>query len=479
MPQQGQPQSQTMEIPKRFPLVVRPENRDTATTKDARLVNAYMEKTVHEDTQETEYHIYERIGLTQSSQPSGGAATGAGTYNWLGNIYSIFGNKLYKNTTAVTGTVDTSNGVYRFSQCLGATPKLQLGNGVKAYNYDDANGLVLINDGDFPTTFRKGWGYLDGTTYVLRPTAQIVGDDINDPVNWDPLNTLTAQVEPDQGIALSKQLVYIVAFKQWTTEIFYDAGNATGSPLGAVQGAKVGHGCVSQDSVQDVDGALMYLATARNAGKYIVSIEALKAEIVSTKAIERLLNAWDVTNIYSWAIKQDGHKFYGLTSTVSNMTLVYDVTERMWAQWTDSSGNYFPIVSATFSSTYGNILQHESNGKLYLGDTSYITDDGSTIQVDIYTPNFDGGTKRRKTLSKLFFVGDKKVGTELQVRCNDFDYDSTKWTNFRTVDMSVDNPYLDDCGTFVRRAYNIRYNKPYTRMPRLKALDMQIALGTL
>lgn len=462
--------AQTLEIPKRLPLFVEPSNRDDSTSKDARLVNCYVEKRKDE-----QYDLYQRVGLTQNMQPSGGAATGLGVFNWRGDIYSIFGTTLYKAGVS-KGTVDGTNGGYYFGACLGATPKLQLGNGIKAYNYDDGAGLVQITDVDFPSPFRKGFGYLDGTTYATTAEAAVQGSDINDPTSWSALNKLIAQVEPDGGVALAKQLVYIIALKQWTTEVFYDAANATGSPLAPVQGAKVNYGCTSQDSVQDLDGTLFWMGSNRNAGRYVVSLSNLKAEIISTKSIERLLNSWDLTTIYSWAFKHDGHAFYGVTSKISNQTLVYDASEKLWSQWTDKNGNYWPIVGATFSPTYGNILQHETNGRTYLASSS-ATDDGDAITVDIYTPNFDGGTKRVKQLNWLGFDADQ-APTELLVRCNDYDYDPRRWTSFRRVDMNRKSPELTGCGSFGRRAYHIRHQKAGIRMPRLRNVDMQIDLGS-
>lgn len=467
--------AETVDIPKRLPLVVEPENRDETTSKDARLVNAYME--TRSGGQGPETHIFQRVGLSQSTRPPAAPATGRGIFNWKGDIYSVFGTTLYKGTTS-KGTVDGTNGLYRFDRCLGATPKLQLGNGVKAYNYDDGAGLVQITDVDFPSAFVKGWGYLDGTTYVMDANANIQGDNINDPTAWDPLNKIVAQIVPDGGVALAKQLVYIIALKQESVEVFYDAGNAAGSPLGAVQGAKVNHGCASADSVRDLDGVLYWLATNRNAGLYVMAMDNLKAEVISTKPIERLLDNWDLTTIYSWTLKHDGHKFYGVTSVVSNQTFVYDATERLWTQWADQNGNYWPIVDSTYTSTLGHLLQHETNGKIYLADTAYSADDGNTITVDIYTPNFDGGTKRMKFLSALYFDCDR-AKSELLVRCNDYDYDSTKWSNFRRLNLDANRPGLTDCGSFVRRAYHFRHQKPGVRMPRVKAVDLQIDVGTL
>lgn len=469
------PQAPTVAVPKRLPLVIMPENRGESVSYDARLVNCFMEKETDNDI-----WLYQRPGLARQSQPPAGAATGRGIYNWRGNIYSIFGDTVYKDGASIAGTVDTTNGVYRFSSTLGGTPRLQLGNGVEAYNYDSGAGLVNITDVDFPSSFVKGWAYLDGTVYVMTPTAHIQGSDINDPISWDPLNDLVAQIEPDQGMALAKQLVYVVGFKQWTTEIFYDAGNSSGSPLGSVQGAKIDHGCASADSVQDINGTLCWLSSHRDAGLQVVALIGLKAEVISTPAIDRLLQNADIDTVYSWQLKVGNHSFYILTIKDENLTLACDLSQagRPWHQWTDKDGNYFPIVSSTFSTTYTSLLQHESNGRIYTADMNYHLDDADLIQVDIYTPNFDGGTRRRKTLGLLEVIGDQQVGSTLQVRYNDADYNPAKWSNFRTFDMGQKRPFITSCGTFTRRVHNFRH-RCNVKMPRIQAMEMQIDIGTL
>lgn len=469
------PQSPTVAFPPRLPLVAQPENRDESTLKDAKLINGYVEK--NEQTGET--HVFKRPGLLQTATTKAG--NGYGVYNWLGDIYRIQGATIYKNDTGLTATLDTTGGVYQFSSCLG-TAKMQLGNGVKAYNVDTTGTVTEITGGaNWPTLQRKGWAYLDGTTYVMDVSANIHGcDSLNRPDLWtDVLNVLTAQIEPDGGVALNKQLVYVIALKAWSTEVFYDQKNPSGSPLGPAQGMKINYGCASQDSVQEIDGKLFWIATNRSSGAQVIMVEGLKPTVISTKAIERLLGeaSFAAGVVFSFSFRYEGHTYYGFTLKTDNLTLVYDVSDKMWAQWTDVDGNYFPIVSSTFNSTLGRILQHETNGKLYLLDSAYTNDDGDIITMDLYTPNFDGGLRRRKQMKMLEFIGDQTPGSILQVRTNDHDYDSTKWSNFRYVDMSVKKPVLTDCGTFMRRAHHIRHQSN-TRM-RLQAVEMQVDLGTL
>ena len=462
--------SPTVDLPKRLPLVIIPSNRYEGTTKDAKLVNCYMEKQQDGDT-----WIYKRPCFTTDSQPSGGAAAGFGLYNWKGDVYSIFGATLYKNGSPVSGTLDITGGVYHFDSCLGATPKLQLGNGVKAYNYDVSNGLVLISDANFPASFVKGWAYLDGATYVMTPAAAIQGSNINDPTTWGALNVIIAQIEPDGGMHLAKQLVYVIAFKQWSTEVFYDAANPTGSALATAQGQKINWGCASSESHQNIDGTLIWLSTNRSSALVIMMMDQLKVVKISTPPVERLLDDLDTTVIYSWQHKDQGHRFYVITSKVSNLTLVYDLDEQMWHQWVDTNGNYIPIVASTFTTTFEHLVQHESDGRLYTLDEEAYTDNGSLITVDIVTPNFDGNTRRRKHMNYMGFVADQVTGSTLRVRSSDDDYQT--WTNWRTVDLSTPKPFLDECGTFTRRAHHFQHraNTPF----RLQAIDLQLDLGTL
>lgn len=566
--------AQTVALPKRWPMIIEPGNRDESTNQDAKLVNCYVE--TNQIGQEKEFWVYKRPGLIVDPD-AGGTGAGEGAFNWLGDIYAVFGTTLYKNAVSI-GTVDGTGGVYRFDQVLGATPKMVLGNGVSAYYYDgttltqiNAYGSVLaahfvigakytitttgttdftligaaastpgtvftatgigsgtgtaaltatsfvigvtykilvvgttdftligasantvgtvftatgvgvgtgtVQSTNFPTPLVKGWAYLDGTLYAMTPKAHILGSNINDPAYWDPLNDILAQIEPDLGVALGKQLVYVVAMKQWSTEIFYDAGNPVGSPLAPVQGAKINYGCASANSVQNIDDSLIWLCTTRSASIQVILMEGLKATIVSTKQIERLLDHVDLSTVYSFQFKDEGHSFYIVTIKNANLTLVYDMREKVWHQWTDENGNYFPFVSSSYNTNRQHLFQHESNGNMYYADRDYLDDAGKTITIDIYTPNFDAETKRRKTLNMIYFSADQIADSTLSVRYNDNDYDPIKWSHYRLVDLGNQKPQLQNNGTFVRRAYHFRHAQP-TRF-RIKAVDLQLDLGTL
>ncbi|MGH9440424.1 MAG: hypothetical protein ACRD22_21825, partial [Terriglobia bacterium] len=204
----------SFESPLRLPLISKLAPRANNLLTDARLVNAIAEP----DDNTKEWNIRKRFGYALAETPAANAA-GQGMFGWKGNNYSVFGGVLYQGTTQIATGLDTTNGVYIF-QIVGNNPGyLVLGNGVKAYYYDGET-FAQITSTAFPASFVKGFAYLDSYLYVMDGHAQIwESTDQDDPRTWTATDMIRAQIEPDAGIALAKQINYVVALKQWTTEV--------------------------------------------------------------------------------------------------------------------------------------------------------------------------------------------------------------------------------------------------------------------
>jgi hypothetical protein len=449
--QQGQ-QSAGDNKPLRIPLVTNLQNRSELASEDARLVNCYAEP-----VSQQEVHIYKRPGLVPYTQPAGGAAIGRGVFNWNGTIYSIFNGTLYAGTTAV-GNVSNSAGLYTFGSILGATPSLFLQNGSNFYYYNSTVGLQGIAPGSFGSVV-PGCAYLDGTMYLMDSNCNVWGSGINNVTSWEATNLIVAQSEPCPGIVIGKQLVYVVAFKEYSTEMFYDAGNATGSPLAGVPGQKLNFGIRHSNTLAQLSGVYLWVDLIPEGGMSVKIMDQLTAQPCSTPQVERLLQYADAQgyfngSVFSWTAKIDGHMFYCLSIIELGVTLVYDLVTKLWQQWTAPTGGCMSIVSSTFLNG-ATICQDASNGYLYTLSTQVATDNGVIIPSDIYTPSWDAGTYRRKVIDKMRVIGDKYRGNVLQIRVSDNDYVS--WSQFRQVDMGVDDPFLANCGTFRRRAWNIHH----------------------
>lgn len=468
-------QAESAVIPPRLPLAIVTSNRAGNTNTDARLVNCYLETTA-----EGELFIYKRPGLTTAGVVAD-SQVGRGVYFWRGAFYSIFGNKLYRDGVEVGSGLNTSGGKYIFDQILGATPKLTFNNGSAAYSYDTVSGMSAAwntIDSDYPATTVKGLAYLNGYTYVMTPAAEIFNSALNSvdtSTSWNPVNYIRAQIEPDFGTFMAKQLVYVVALKQWSGEFFFDAGNTAGSPLGPVQGMKFAYGCSNGDSVQKIDDVLFWLCTNQSSSLQVIKMDKGAVEIVSTAAIDRLLEQVDTSIVYSWQLKITGHSFYIITFKNSNLTLAYDIVFDKWCQWTDAAGNYFPIVASSYDAQGRHVLQHENNGRLYYCLTTSYKDLNDPIEVNIITPIFDAGTRNRKTMQQITFVADQIDNSALVVRSSDDDYKT--WNQPRSVDLSVEYPSLENEGEFTKRAYWLQHKKD--TFFRIQAIEARYDVGVI
>ena len=79
----------SMRLPPRLPLIIDPLNRDGSTSKDARLVNAYVEQ-----AQGTEPWIFKRPGVSLQAVVNSGKA-GMGIFTWNNNVYSLWEMEQY------------------------------------------------------------------------------------------------------------------------------------------------------------------------------------------------------------------------------------------------------------------------------------------------------------------------------------------------------------------------------------------------
>jgi hypothetical protein len=456
--------------PLRLPLLSKLANRDNTLLSDARLVNGIAEP----GDNDKDWQIRKRFGFALSATPSAGTA-GQGQFGWKGNNYSIFGGVLYQGVTPIGTGLDQTNGIYRFLIVGNSPGYLVMGNGVKAYWYDGTT-FAQITDANFPASFVKGFAYLDSFMYVMDGQGQIwESTNSDDPRTWTATDMIRAQIEPDAGMALSKQINYVIALKAWTTEVFYDAGNAAGSSLGSIAGSKQPFGCASGDLVQQMNDMLIWVSQDQSNTYQVVVMQQLQIQVVSTPPVERLLQGANFSGAYSMLLKHAGHIIFIATIPSSNLTLAYDIPYGLWYIWTDVNGNFWPFCAASYLPGE-RLIQSPTTGAYYSFDMDYIlpNDNGVIVPVDIYTPNFDAGTDRKKTLSQIRFQADRQPGSLLYHRNSDDDYRT--WTGMRRIDLSENLPILTNCGDFRRRAWNFRHQANTSL--HLRAIDLQMAEGT-
>lgn len=234
-------------------------------------------------------------------------------------------------------TTLTLDSVADFSQTLDRT-KMAIRSTSYAYQYTVASGtLTHVTDVNYPVTTVRGLVYLDGTFYVMDQYGQIWGSAVNDFTTWSALNVINAQSEPDAGVCLTKYNQYVIAFGDFTTQFFFDAGNSTGSPLSPVSNGDMAIGCAAGDTVQQIGKNVFFVSQAKAQGQatsrgFAVSMfEGMSVTDISTKDVERIMNLDGLVGAWGATVNFLGHDLYVLTLKTSVQTLVYDTVTKLWS----------------------------------------------------------------------------------------------------------------------------------------------------
>jgi hypothetical protein len=206
--------------------------------------------------------------------------------------------------------------------------------------------------------------YIDGYFVVMDIYGVIYNSPEDDPATWNALEYLPALAEPGAGRAITKSLSYIVAFKEWSTEFFYNAGNPSESPFSPVPNLFLLVGCAAGWSVAEVAGRLLWIAQAKKqTGRMVYMMMGSESQKVSDEDVERVLNADDLAAVSAYGVTLDGHPCYVLTLGTTDVTLVFDLISKTWAQWTSLTvGSPVSVSSITRSGTTATVTFGSAHG---------------------------------------------------------------------------------------------------------------------
>jgi len=409
--------------------------------------------------------VLTEVGSGYNSAPSvsfsGGGGSGAAAYtNWSSGI--------------VTGVTITSAGSGYTSAPVVSISDSSGGNGAGASAY------CVLNS--FPVgPLAPGVVFLDSTVYVATKAGRIYNSQLTDPTKWGALDYITAESEPDKIVGIAKHLNYVLAFGQWSIDFFYDAGNPSGSPLAVSQSYKNELGCASGDSIVQFEQTVAWVGQSKATGPAVFMMEGVSPVKVSTPYIERILGNSDFSDVKAYAFKYNGHMFYVLTLHDLNKTIVYDVNEKVWYQWTMWSLGYDGIYGEQYfrPSYYAGVnnqyyLLDDDTGVLYTMSDTYYTDDGAPIYYRCVTDIVDSGTTKRKFYNRVEIIGDKIPAT-MKIRHTGDDYQT--WSSYRSVDLSKSRAQIYQTGQDRRRAWEFlcTENKPL----RLDSAEVDFNIGEM
>lgn len=209
-----------------------------------------------------------------------------------------------------------------------------------------ATGSITLQGG--PTTV-PGLVYLNDYMFVGTMRGEIFNCDRSDFDAWDILSFITPEKEPSLLVCIAKSLNFLVAFKSWDTEFYYDAElPPPGSPLQEQESAYLKLGCAAAQSVVEFDGGIVFVSKRDQLqrSREVHVLNGLTPQKISSPEVERLLNASTLEQVYALYLSTAGHQLYMLTLVDLGYTLVYDFGNKFWYQATKLTAQSPQTVAA-------------------------------------------------------------------------------------------------------------------------------------
>jgi hypothetical protein len=374
--------------------------------------------------------------------------------------------------------------------------------------------LAEITDTDFPpkqtpaVALAYGGAILDGSLYVLGEDGTIYGSDIEDATAWNALNLISAERVPDGGVYIGKHHDHVFVLGPRSCEFFYDAANATGSPLARRQDVFFDIGCMSGESAWENGDISYFVGTDSASAIGVYALKNFSVVKISNSTIDSFISQAIVKDGYSVVgsgLSAQGHVFYLMTLYTTSVsvivpetTLCFDSVTGKWGVWetTVNGMTKFPIIAWTTRTAptprYGEGIF--SNGDLFTltddlspsdtllastyvvtdyVDTGYITEtaaSGTAITLKSRTGQYDGGTHNIKLLSNIRHVGELTDASQtLTVRWSN--ESSRDFNSGIDVDTSIFQK-VNRLGKFRRRNFEVEYSG--TEQIKLYALEGDI-----
>jgi len=294
------------------------------------------------------------IDIFEDASDEGANARGRAIHYWnlASALHILNDGTLYKGSYATSISTSPTAGTKKCKFLEFGTLLLLLdAENDQLFTINTSATVAEVTDTDFPPKdtpavgIAAGGAVLNNVLYVLDEDGDIHGSDNGDATAWTATNFINASRREDGGVYLGKHSDNLVAFGPSSIEFFYDAGNATGSPLNRRQDVAYNIGCASGESVWEVGDRMFFVSVTAPGMLSVHSLENFQLHKISNATIDSYLTQSIVKDGYSVAgsgFAAHGHWFYLLTlhstpsDIVPEITLVYDAGVQRWFEWETS-----------------------------------------------------------------------------------------------------------------------------------------------
>jgi hypothetical protein len=336
---------------------------------------------------------------------------------------------------------------------------------MKVWYASARNSWSQITDADFTALTPKGkMEHLDGFAFQMTSDNKIYNSDLNSLANWTATNYLQKQIQQDSAAGLAKFKNQILAFGAGSMEVFYNAGNATASPLGPVIQLQQKIGLFSNEALAGgthyyaIAGEKLYFVSTATPSGSVYAWDGARMERVSNRAIEALISSSTQYSVNCLRVAGMEAISIGTVSPIDSAAqswLVFIPSLNEWFEW--NSTVISPVQAQGAVSGQGTVTVHLSaatggaaklyspaDGVFWAGNV--YTDDGGnyTSSVQFRLPR--NGNQRHFMRFAGVHGDTARSAQSLSIQFSDDD--DQNFQTARTIDMTAQKKHIYRCGSY-------------------------------
>ena len=469
---------------------------DLSIQRDSQIINMYYER-ISQENKTREVYLKKRPGLSDTtyslSKASASDVLRGSYYDSNQNTwYWAVNNKVYSvspdvgTTIRTVTTLATSSGYVGFCSFIQATGvRLTLisdGTDLWVDNYATVT-CTEVTDVDMPTPHEPCPVYLNGYVFLIKKDTGDIYNCVNDdPTSWESDEFIQAEIYSDYALKLIKAKNYLVVLGKNSTEYFWDAGNATGSPLSRNDSPVRQVGYIS--NLCTIGDTTYFVGQELGQNISVFSVNSFKIESISNPVVDRTLQPFSSTQntkgdatlrTDGYSISVDGHTFYVVVA--GQTTWFYDVNEKMWYEWKGSSGTGLAIEGVFSMFNGGCYLAIAGKTTISTLSQKVYQDFSSNFTCQYGTEDFTSDTMNWKVLHKVYLTCSKYLSTGtsnavLEYSVDDWSPDGVVGT--RNINVFSNSPFATRFGKFRNISFKITYTDNYPFFMSQLILDLNV-----
>jgi len=389
------------------------------------------------------------------------------------------------------------------------------------YAADAQSAPASVSDADMPgnngVSLVRGGASLDGYLFLGDVNGQIHNSNLNDITAWTATDFITASRDSGIGVYVGRHHDDVVSISTQGIEFFYNAGNASGSPLGRRGDVYHSIGCYFPNSIVEAGDIIYFVGTEKGTGATAVYVlENYTLTVLSDIKINELLhhlsihpNIADLDSLEHamWMSYTDFADSPGLILTNNYFwTYYWHKNTNKWCYWqytgtvtyTGGADNNWqltlPIMAHNGTPGKSNSRYQLINGRIVYESVIVACNDAmndwassNTPVVFMQFPRWDAGTDRKKRVNWVRVITapvstDSSLADPSNVDLKWFDYSKsvtggpippdTNYSTARTVNLNVRGARVSRCGTTRERSFILDWPLGHGPVTVVKGLEI-------